>query len=36
MPPHPNWTFDFSQLWIALLVIGAMWGAWWWLSRRKK
>lgn len=35
MPPHPHLTFDFSQLWIAVLIIAAMWAAWWWLAKRR-
>lgn len=35
MIPNPHLTWDFSQLWIAVLVIGAMWVAWWFLGRKK-
>jgi hypothetical protein len=34
--PHPHLTFDFSQLWIALLILGAGAVVLWWLGRRKK
>jgi hypothetical protein len=35
MPPHPYFTFDFSGLWIAVLIIGAMWLALYLLRKKK-
>ena len=36
MMGHPYFIWDFSQLWIAVLILGAGVAVFMWLSRRKK